>query len=784
MLRQTVLFEGTDASGHFGLWESNGTADGTYELTGVVDGVFNPANFVVFNGEVVFQGQDASGLYGIWVTDSTTAGTTELGGLGNNGINGASSSGLLGQSPGFFDPDFTMFNGELLFQGVDASGHPGLWLTNGTAAGTSELGGLDNGSIPGVYASGIFHGLFDPFFTVLNGEVLFEGIDAGGHPGLWMTNGTAAGTTEIDPNGAASGGLFNSVNDPDFTVLNGEVLFEGLDADGADGLWVTTGTVLGTTELGGLRDGGISHAGPFGIGGVDMTVLNGEVLWTGVDSGEFEGLWESNGTTAGTHELTGISGANALFSGLDPMNLTALNGEVLFDGYDTSVDFGLWATDGTAAGTHELTGISGANANLGALYLTVFTFNGAAEALFNGLDAGLFQGLWVTNGTAAGTSELVGIDGASKNPRNFPVVGGQSPFSQEVLFNGTDASGHDGLWVTNGTSAGTSEITGSANINPNGVIGDNLASVTVIIPPPEAFTDSNTSDVLFLNTTSGDTWVEAVSKGAFNGWDQIGGSNTSYGVAGTGDFYGTGGSDVLFRNNSTGDTWFEAISNGAFAGWHQIGGSDTSYSVAGLGDFSGYGTSDILFRDTSTGDTWFEAISNGAFNGWHQIGGSDTHYSVVGVGDFFESGIDDILFRNNSTGDTWIEAITNGASAGWNQIGGSDTHYSVAGVGDFFGNGTDDILFRNNSTGDTWFEAITNGAFAGWHQISASDTTYAVVGVGDYFGNNTSDILFRNSAGDTWVEQITNGAFAGWSQIGGSNTSYSVPITVGPPALT
>jgi hypothetical protein len=37
--------------------------------------------------------------------------------------------------------------------------------------------------------------------------------------------------------------------------------------------------------------------------------------------------------------------------------------------------------------------------------------------------------------------------------------------------------------------------------------------------------------------------------------------------------------DILFRNNSTGDTWFEAISNGASAGWNQIGGSNTSYTV-------------------------------------------------------------------------------------------------------------------------------------------------------------------------------------------------------------
>ena len=65
MLRQTVLFNGTDASGHAGLWETNGTAAGTYELTGVVDGVFKPADFIFFNNEVLFQGQDTSGLYGI-----------------------------------------------------------------------------------------------------------------------------------------------------------------------------------------------------------------------------------------------------------------------------------------------------------------------------------------------------------------------------------------------------------------------------------------------------------------------------------------------------------------------------------------------------------------------------------------------------------------------------------------------------------------------------------------------------------------------------------------------
>jgi hypothetical protein len=76
---------------------------------------------------------------------------------------------------------------------------------------------------------------------------------------------------------------------------------------------------------------------------------------------------------------------------------------------------------------------------------------------------------------------------------------------------------------------------------------------------------------------------------------QLGGSDTHYSVVGIGDFYGNGTDDILFRNNSTGDTWIEAISNGAFASWQQVGGSNTGYAVVAVGDYFGNGTSDILF---------------------------------------------------------------------------------------------------------------------------------------------------------------------------------------------
>jgi hypothetical protein len=69
---------------------------------------------------------------------------------------------------------------------------------------------------------------------------------------------------------------------------------------------------------------------------------------------------------------------------------------------------------------------------------------------------------------------------------------------------------------------------------------------------------------------------------------------------------------MLFRNNSTGDTWFEELSNGAFKSWHQVGGSNTSYALVGMGNFDGNDATDILFRNNSTGDTWIETTANRA----------------------------------------------------------------------------------------------------------------------------------------------------------------------------
>ena len=114
-------------------------------------------------------------------------------------------------------------------------------------------------------------------------------------------------------------------------VFNNEVLFNGVDANGLSGLWVTDGTVGGTHELvagaGGASD-------PAGLNPTNITVSNGEVVFSGLDASGDMGLWVSDGTAAGTVRLTGIAGAD--LAGLAPSDLTVYNGEVLFRGLDQS----------------------------------------------------------------------------------------------------------------------------------------------------------------------------------------------------------------------------------------------------------------------------------------------------------------------------------------------------------------------------------------------------------------------------------------------------------------
>jgi len=728
MARHILLFNGYDTNVDQALWVTNGAAGGTTEIGGIgnsgISGAYtmglNPTNLSVFNGEVLFAGEDAAVDNGLWVSNGTAAGTTEIGGIGNSGISGVflSGNGALGLSPN----DFTIFNGVVLFAGKNTGGAPALWVTNGTASGTTEIGGLYNSGVSGADTGG----LVPSALTVYGSEVLFSGADSTGGVGLWVTNGTAGGTTEIggSHNSGVSGvaPTLQGLDPASLTVLGSEVLFTGEDKTGDRGLWVTNGTANGTSEVGGVGNSGISGVNTAGLSASDLTVLGSEVLFYGVNTAGHHGLWVTNGTATGTSELTGITGAN--IDGVQPTDLTVFGNEVLFNGVDTAGNNDLWVTNGTAAGTSEVP-VSGAwTGNSGGLNpggLTIF--NG--EVLFDGKDTtGKFD-LWVTNGTTAGTSEVTGVSGANTNetgldptfltsltvpsaPDDFYASG-----TSDVLFR-NDAVGDTGFYViSNGVNTGWRDIGASSTAYSIVGTGD--------------FYNNGTEDILFRSASTGDTGFYQIVNGAVTNWRDVGVSSTAYSVVGVGDFTGSGTDDILYRDNTTtGDTGFYKIVNGVNTGWVDVGASSTAYSVVGVGDFTGSGTDDILYRSSSTGDTGFYTMVNGIKTGWFDIGATSTAYSVVGTGDFLGNGTDDILFRDNSTGDTGFYAVNNGIVS-WHDIGPSSTAYSVVATGDYLGPGTSDILFRNNTSGDTGFYAISNGVNTGWHEIAVTSTAYHVV---------------------------------------------------------
>jgi hypothetical protein len=258
---------------------------------------------------VLFRGLNASDQSGLWETDGTVGGTLES-------VAGLAPSNL------------TVFSGEVLFESVDASGHFGLWTTkNGNPGNVAELTGItdiNHQPVSNLRPNGLI---------VFNGEVLFNGTDAAGHAELWTTNGTGPGTTELGPiTGAATTGLDPS----DLTLFQNEVLFNGDDSRStpsqpAAGLWVTNGTAAGTREL-------VQGGGPSGLNPQDMTVFGAEVLFQGTNASGHVGLFETDGTTAS--EIVPSVGANAL--GLFPSQITVLGGKALFSGLDSGQNTGLW----------------------------------------------------------------------------------------------------------------------------------------------------------------------------------------------------------------------------------------------------------------------------------------------------------------------------------------------------------------------------------------------------------------------------------------------------------
>lgn len=402
-----VIFQGTDAAGLRVPWITDGTVAGTHELVPISNSwPLGPGMvaqyFANLNGKVIFRGIDSNPDYGkgLWVTNGTGAGTSEIGGLEDAGVTNAWANGL--DPTATIYSHFTVYNNKVYFMARDNANGPGrggvgLWATDGTAQGTVEIAPITNAAGAPV----IGYDIQPQSMTVANGKLMFAGADTtsgGTRLHLWTSNGTAAGTVEVGGlnDAAIAGASTDGLSPFGLFTFGNKVLFAGYDNKlnvfqnpyNSVGLWISDGTAAGTIELGGLVNAGIagaSSAGLFATGGLasagvavsfpDFTLYNGQVIFQAVNASSHVGLWLTDGTVAGTHEITGIAGGGPSLNGLNNPEFTVLNNKVYFQAGNT-----IWVTDGTAAGTHQALNVTGVGiASNG--FLNMITFDPTAASV-------------------------------------------------------------------------------------------------------------------------------------------------------------------------------------------------------------------------------------------------------------------------------------------------------------------------------------------------------------------------------------------------------------------
>lgn len=231
-------------------------------------------------------------------------------------------------------------------------------------------------------------------------------------------------------------------------------IFQANDSNGKSQIWSTDGTAAGTFQITNIA-GGIHSQSKFGVMGT-----TGKQLFTAIIGGvaASEQLWVTDGTVAGTKQLTNVANTTGLklayLTGNSFLTL-GTSGLELFIGNDANNAKQLWVTDGTAVGTKQLTSISGG------LNPANFVSLANGQEMFSGRATDGTTQVWVTDGTTAGTHQVTSVGGTGLNPTAITVLG----TTGTELFSGTAANGSKQLFVTDGTGAGTTQISNIGGTN-------------------------------------------------------------------------------------------------------------------------------------------------------------------------------------------------------------------------------------------------------------------------------------------------------------------------------
>jgi ELWxxDGT repeat protein len=422
------------------LWRSDGTSSGTRPVRDIAGGKrgSSPVFLTVAHDVLYFMGWDENAGYELWRSDGTSAGTQRIADI---------RPGPEGSEPDRLTP----VGDVLFFEADDGARGRELWITDGSTAGTRLIADVNPGPADGITLAAMYGKPVRESPFLVRGDTIFFQADDGAHGAeLWQSDGTAAGTRivlDMAPGAAGSDA------DPRL-VWQGNVLFSAtIDAAGERALWTTDGTTTGTHLLG--------RPGP--SPGDDVVSAGRRVFYPAgpafLRSAE---LWTTDGTAEGTMQLVNVLRASSCTPGQFIDRLTPVGDRIFFVARQAGRDEELWTSDGTVAGTHEVTDIvpSGGSEprNLvpfgrGVLYIANDGAHGFELWRSDGApaDTRLVKDLYSETGDFFSTrgEELVPFDGAAY------FVHSGSLHRSDGTARGTDvAPGTNGLVVLSETARG------------------------------------------------------------------------------------------------------------------------------------------------------------------------------------------------------------------------------------------------------------------------------------------------------------------------------------------
>ncbi len=351
--------------------------------------------------------------YELWDTDGTSGGTHRVAELGQDPVIWAGV------------PDFIRLGGRILFSLQTVPNGFELWRTDGTEAGTepflSELPGTDILDARG--------------FARVGDWAFFVGSNMGGAPPLAVTDGTATGTrvfADLLP-------LVGSAEDGYEPVALSDRLVLAATSAGSTQLWAAIPTELEPDALTALVDA-------ISIQPLVAQPIGGRALFVATlpapPSDTRDHLFLSDGTAIGTIDVA--VGCDAAGS-CGIRGLGTMGGDAYFVVSDSS-GTSLRKTDGTAPGTLEIEAFDCSSG------CEIQSF-GVSEARLYFLKGSLVgsPALWVTNGVAAGTFEVL-APGAIDRAGTVALPGNRLVFAAQGAGAGVEP------WTTDGTPSGTHMI--------------------------------------------------------------------------------------------------------------------------------------------------------------------------------------------------------------------------------------------------------------------------------------------------------------------------------------